>query len=482
MSKWLPQSVLENRGNAGYERAPLKDTAAVKTTYDAAAAVSITAVPAPTDGVAAAAVDAAASKEIPVYHLFNWSNLMFNWYEPQICLGESRKIRKDDLLPLNAHLKSEEVFKTFKQCWALEALKCSVDESGFVTTSTVRPKVELWRVMHSLIFKEFWVGGACRLVSDALVVMGSVWIKQLVGAVQRRDTTMALFYAVMMFVNSTVQTFALQQFIHGSFMSGSRVVTAATTVVFHATLCLRTHKMDPPKSVGEINNIQSKDANSLRDFVVFFHNLWACPLQIVMSVALLIYMLGFAGVVSVLLLALLVPVERAIGHRARAARKAVLSFSDERMKVINEMIDGIWTVKLTNLCPYVYEKISALRSDELAAAWHSGLIDIVNLVVTRSATLVITLLTFVTYVLLSGSESLSSDRAFASLAIIAILGRPMQVLPKVREPTHHTTHVPVKPKNSHSNRYSPPRSRAVRVHVGGCPRVGRPHRGAHPRG
>jgi len=40
------------------------------------------------------------------------------------------------------------------------------------------------------------------------------------------------------------------------------------------------HKMDPPKSIGEINNVQSKDTSALRDLVVFFHNLWACPLQV----------------------------------------------------------------------------------------------------------------------------------------------------------------------------------------------------------
>ena len=166
------------------------------------------------------------SREIPVFTFFNWNNLLFNWYEKQIVLGEARKIKKSDLLPLNEHLKSKEVFETFKQCWALEALKMSVVGSGYTTTSNVRhiAHVQLWKVLHSLIFQEFWAGGLCRLVADMMVVLGSIWIKLLVGAVEKRDTKMALVYAFIMLMNSLLQTFTLQQFIHGSFMSGKLIL------------------------------------------------------------------------------------------------------------------------------------------------------------------------------------------------------------------------------------------------------------------
>jgi hypothetical protein len=42
----------------------------------------------------------------------------------------------------------------------------------------------------------------------------------------------------------------------------------------------------------QVFNIQSKDAASLREFVVFAHNLWACPLLVLGAVAMLIHVLG----------------------------------------------------------------------------------------------------------------------------------------------------------------------------------------------
>ena len=209
-SKWL--SVVG--GTKKYESIPLQSANDQKSTYQS------------NDAVVAKVDEPEHRREIPVFTFFNWNNLMFNWYEKQIILGEARKIKKTDLLPLNEHLQSKEVFETFKQCWALEVLKSSVVGSGYTTTSNVRHtvQVQLWKVLHSLIFQEFWAGGLCRLVSDMMVVLGSIWIKLLVGAVEKRDTKMAVVYAFVMLINSLVQTFTLQQFIHGSFMSGKLIL------------------------------------------------------------------------------------------------------------------------------------------------------------------------------------------------------------------------------------------------------------------
>ena len=129
-------------------------------------------------------------------------------------------------------------------------------------------------------------------------------------------------------------------------------------------------------SIGQINNIQSKDASALRDFVVFFHNLWACPFTIIACVALLYSILGVAGLVSFFLLVALLPMQSYIAKKAKAARKGVLKHSDARMDVLNGIIDGIFTVKLTKLVPLMYETVCALREEELSVAWSGLLIEI----------------------------------------------------------------------------------------------------------
>jgi hypothetical protein len=341
-------------------------------------------------------------KTIPVNFENLYSALTFSWFQPIIELGQRKVITKDDMFDLPSFLTSKELYNTFKICWNFESLKENIRTSGFTSTRNIS-KPKLWKVLHTMIFREFWKAGTCRFFNDALLVFGTILIKEIISATQNQDMKKALFIATLILVSSVAQAFLLQQFIHGCFMAASRVVSATTSIVFHSTLCLRMHKMDPPKTIGEINNIQSKDAASLRDFIVFFHNLWACPLQIFACVLILLYLLGFAGLVACILLPALVPLESYIAKKARAARKDVAKYSDARMQLINEMIDGVFTVKLTQLCPLMYEKISHLREIELSAAWSGMLIEIGNTVLTRSGSLLITLLTFAVYSLIPSS-------------------------------------------------------------------------------
>jgi hypothetical protein len=100
------------------------------------------------------------------------------------------------------------------------------------------------------------------------------------------------------------------------------------------------------------------------------------------------------------------------------------------MAVVNEMVDGIKTVKFTNFYDFLYTRICQLRAEELRYLWEYLSIDLVNTVITRSATLIITLITFLVYILINRGGNLSTANAFAALAVINTLGRPLQLIPK----------------------------------------------------
>ena len=213
-------------------------------------------------------------------------------------------------------------------------------------------------------------------------------------------------------------------------MCGSKVVSALTARVFHSCLRLRLQKLSRPLSIGEINNIQGKDVNSLRDFVVFSHNLWALPMLIVGTVVLMTSLLGWVpGLAGAVLFPLLLPVESFLTRKTKQYRATASRKSDVRMDLIQEMIDGISTVKLTNLIPAMRSRVTRIRGEELDALWVGSCFEVVNFVITQSSTILVTVATFTAYVWMNG-RSLSAEQAFTSLALISLLGRPVKVLPK----------------------------------------------------
>lgn len=347
------------------------------------------------------------------------THLLFLWTLP---------ILDGQRLPLPAALKSDLLLSRL--------LVCEASLRG----------LPLWRALLSLISPEFWTAGAYLLLNNGLVLLSAMLVKFIVQAVGARDQPRTLLLSFAILLASLAQAVSLQQFIHGSysdsyhpfsydgrigvFMCGSKVVSALTARVFHSCLRLRLQKLSRPLSIGEINNVQGKDVNSLRDFVVFSHNLWALPMLIVGTVVLLISLLGWVpGLAGAVLFPLLLPVEsyltdKAKEYRAKAARK-----SDVRMDLVQEMIDGISTVKLTNLIPAMRSRVTSIRSDELDALWVGSCFEVVNFVISQSSSIVVTVITFTAYVWVNG-RSLSAEQAFTSLALISLLGRPVKVLPK----------------------------------------------------
>ena len=109
-------------------------------------------------------------QKIPVETPFSWSAWTFMWFQPIITLGQTKLIDKDDMLDLPQCLTSKEVLATFMQCWTFESLNLALKTSGLSTTTDGRRKPKLWRVLHTMIRREFWIAGTCRFFNDALLV------------------------------------------------------------------------------------------------------------------------------------------------------------------------------------------------------------------------------------------------------------------------------------------------------------------------
>lgn len=329
---------------------------------------------------------------------FNLSHLLFTWVNPLIKEG------KQFSLPPSLYSKT--------------------------LLSHLTPDKSLWRGLYDLIQADFLLGGLYLLLNTILLLFNTMLIKYIVRAVSEKNPHKVAFLSVLILLSSLLQAISLQQYIHLVFNCGSRVVSALTSRIFHACLSLRLHSIHPPLSLGSIQNIQGKDANSMRDSIVFAHNLWNCPMLILLTLCLLTSLLGIIPTLAgALLFPLLLPIESYLSQLAKSYRRTASQKSDCRMNLINEMIEGIRTVKLTNLSRVMQRRITNIRNEELSALWLSFRIDIINTVISQSATIMVTLVTFLVYVSVN-RQSISAEHAFTSLTLISALGRPMKVLPK----------------------------------------------------
>lgn len=117
----------------------------------------------------------------------------FNWIEPIISLSHTRDLNYNDLLTPPHSMQSQVLRVEFQNLWNQEKDK---KQTYFPT---------LWKVLHQIIFYDFWYGGLCRLVSDILVLIGPVLIEFVVNAAQSGNFRLVFVYATLILATSVVQ-------------------------------------------------------------------------------------------------------------------------------------------------------------------------------------------------------------------------------------------------------------------------------------
>ncbi|CAN0424196.1 unnamed protein product, partial [Ectocarpus sp. 12 AP-2014] len=332
-----------------------------------------------------------------------------------------RELQLGDTLLLPDGLTADVLSERFRHAW-----------EGLVSGG--RPS--LVSAFRALFFREYFVAGAFRLLTELAKIAAPMVLREVILFVEGNATavpnnvTGGLALALFLLLLLLLQACALQHFIHGVFVVGAGVNTMATVAVFDKTLRLSRASLEGQR-LGQAVNFQAKDASKLREFVVFFHNLWAAPLTALGCTLLLLRVVGASALVGVSLIPVLIPLETWVAKRSAKYRKGVLKVSDARISLVGEIIDGIKTVKLNSLDHGFKSKVELLRAKELVSIRRALTLNAYNQApqaVMRSSPIVVTLATFAAYVL-SGHE-LDAQTAFTSLALFGTIGHPFHVLPK----------------------------------------------------
>ncbi|GFN98114.1 cystic fibrosis transmembrane conductance regulator [Plakobranchus ocellatus] len=146
---------------------------------------------------------------------------------------------------------------------------------------------------------------------------------------------------------------------------GMRMRIACCSLMYKK--CLRlSNKALNESSVGQIVNLMSNDVNRFDQAVIFLHFLWVGPLQALAVLIILWYELGPSVLAGFLVLVLLIPVQGFMGKLFSKLRQKTAVHTDERVKVMNEIISGMRVIKM-----YCWEKpfgqlVEKIRGLEIA--------------------------------------------------------------------------------------------------------------------
>ena len=121
------------------------------------------------------------------------------------------------------------------------------------------------------------------------------------------------------------------------------------------------------------------------EFVHILNALWYSPLFLFVIIIAMYFITGVAGIIGVLCLSLLVPLQISVGKLNTKLRGKVGQYSDERIKLTTEIVEGIRVLKMYAWELVYRKRIMQKRSNEMKHHRFRGLIRSSNMSLFLSA-------------------------------------------------------------------------------------------------
>uniref|UniRef100_A0AAQ5Y2C9 Multidrug resistance-associated protein 1 n=1 Tax=Amphiprion ocellaris TaxID=80972 RepID=A0AAQ5Y2C9_AMPOC len=343
------------------------------------------------------------------------SRITFWWITRMMVTGYQRPLEEKDLWSLNPEDRSQRVVPQLVRRWNSECQKRvahpegkegqPVEEAEILLVKTPKKTKEpsLFWALCLTFGPYFLISCLYKIIQDILMFVGPEILRLLIRFVNdpSAPSWQGFFYTALLFLCTCVQSLILQRYFHVCFVSGMRLRTAIIGAVYRKALVISSAARRT-STVGEIVNLMSVDAQRFMDLITYINMIWSAPLQVVLALYFLWQNLGPSVLAGVAVMLLMVPVNAVI-------QVAQMKSKDQRIKLMNEMLNGIKVLKLYAWELAFKDKVSEIRESELKVLKKAAYLGAVS--------------TF-TWVC-------APVYAFVSLALFNILRFPLNMLPMV---------------------------------------------------
>ncbi|XP_077138016.1 ATP-binding cassette sub-family C member 10 isoform X1 [Ranitomeya variabilis] len=297
-----------------------------------------------------------------------------------------------------------------------------------ISTCPRAPRL-LW-VLHSCFGAHYYSLGFLKLVSCALSFMGPILLNLLVNFMETRAEALSwgVLYTTGLFTTGLLGAVVQNQFTHQINKLMLSVRASVLTSVYQKTLHGEGTGL-ATFSPGEVINFMSTDADRISNFCRSFHELWSLPVQFSVTLYLLYRQVGIAFLGGLGLALLLVPLNKVVAGRILKNNKEMLQHKDARVKLMTELLSGMRVVKFYTWELHFSRCVSSLRDQELQNLRAIKLLDAVCVYLWAALPVLISIITFITYVLLG--HQLTAAKVFTSLALVGMLIMPLNNVPWV---------------------------------------------------
>uniref|UniRef100_A0A668AQY3 ABC-type glutathione-S-conjugate transporter n=1 Tax=Myripristis murdjan TaxID=586833 RepID=A0A668AQY3_9TELE len=376
------------------------------------------------------------------------SKFFFWWFSGLVMQGYRCPLQVADLWTLREKDSSHQIISDLEKEWAQQCAKLQQKEDGDMSWSS-RPTrlTEQTHLLRKLkreqsssfyLLRTLWrsfglyflCGTFYLLIHDAFMFAIPQVLSLLLGFMRDKDADLwkGYFYALLMFLLASLQSLFNHQYMYCCFTVGMRVKSAVMGLVYRKCLVISSAARRQC-TVGEIVNLVSADTQKLMDSVVYINAVWVAPIEISLCLYFLWQRLGPSALPGIATVILIFPLNGFIAKMRSKLQEVQLKLMDGRIKLMNEILNGIKILKFYAWEVAFLNRVEDLRGRELNALKKSQILYSISLASFNSSSFLIAFAMFGVYVLIDDKNILDAQKVFVSMALINILKTPLSQLP-----------------------------------------------------
>nr|POE63715.1 oligomycin resistance atp-dependent permease yor1 [Quercus suber] len=405
------------------------------------------------------------------YHAGFFSILTFQWMAPLMTVGYQRPLEFNDIWEVNPDRGVELLATRLKT--ALRTRKAN--------PGRLNPLV---MALYDTFKREFLIGGACQLTAACIQVLSPFTLKYLIAfaaeaylAQQGTQPAPNIGRGIGLVVGITcmqmIQSMTTNHFIYRGMIVGGQARSTLIAVIFEKAMNLSgrakaggldTKNPDKlPEGIepgskeekaffakklkdeakgkkgisgtgegwgnGRIINLMSTDTYRIDQASGMFHIAWTSPIQVVLTLALLLVNLSYSALAGFAFICVMMPLLARAIRSLMIRRKAINKITDQRVSLTQEIISSVRFVKFFGWETSFLNRLDKIRTREINKV--SFLLSIRNGIMAVSMTTPIfaSMLAFITFSL--SQHPLNPAPVFSSLALFNALRIPLNMLPMV---------------------------------------------------
>uniref|UniRef100_A0A4W4GEN7 ATP-binding cassette sub-family C member 10 n=1 Tax=Electrophorus electricus TaxID=8005 RepID=A0A4W4GEN7_ELEEL len=380
------------------------------------------------------------------------SRLLYLWLNRQLKLGPRGELeRPSDVFQLPCRLQTGAVTRRFRQCWAqclggraprtpVGLQRCAGGNEQESLCSEVKPEepceerqqhqVKLWWVLHKAFGLRYCLLGVLKLLASLMAFVAPLLLSALVGFMETEGAPLStgVWCTMGLFSSTFMAAFLRNIFTYEVSKVALEARAAVVSTIYGKALRVSGSAL-ARFSVGEVVNFMSTDTDRLVNFFSSFHEVWSLPFQFALALYLLYLQVGVAFLGGLAVALLLVPLNKVLANCILENNKQMLSHKDSRVKLMTEVLFGIRVLKFYNWEQHFAQKINQSRNKELSHLKMLKYLDAVCVYTWAALPVVISIITFITYVLLG--NTLTAAKVFTTLALVGMLILPLNAFPWV---------------------------------------------------